>query len=131
MGFGGVYLFGSQRLAHGVNERVPSSAITMFYQFGANSSETRPIRQYYGAGMTGFGLIGSRARDSMGFGVGVSRLNPNLFARQTEVMFQVYYQAHLFAATFLQPTISYIPTPGLSPDTPGALATTMRLTVLF
>jgi porin len=46
-------------------------------------------------------------------------------------MFQVYYQAHLFAATFLQPTISYIPTPGISPDTPGALATTMRLTVLF
>jgi porin len=130
-GFGGAYLFGSQRLAHGVNERVPSSAITMFYQFGINSSQTLPIRQYYGAGVTGFGLIGSRERDSMGFGVGLSRLNPNLFVRQTELMFQAYYQAHLYAATFLQPTISYIPTPGASPNTPGALAMTMRLTVLF
>jgi len=43
----------------------------------------------------------------------------------------LYCQAHLFAATFLQPTISYIPTPGISSATPGALALTMRLTVLF
>jgi porin len=130
-GFGGVYLFDSQRLAHAVNDRVPSSAITVFYQFGANSSQTLPIRQYYGAGATAFGLIGSRDRDSMGFGVGVSRLNPNLFVRQTEVMLQAYYQAHLFAATFLQPTVTYIPTPGAAPDLGGALATTLRLTVLF
>lgn len=130
-GFGGFYLFGSQRIAHGVNERVPSSAITMFYQVGANSSQTLPIRQYYSAGVTGFGLIGNRERDSMGFGAGLSRLNPNLFARQSELMFQAYYQAHLFATTFLQPTVSYIPTPGLSPTLPGALATTLRLTVLF
>ena len=46
-------------------------------------------------------------------------------------MFQAYYQAHLFAATFLQPTVTYIPTPGASPTLPGALATTLRLTVLF
>ena len=130
-GFGGVYLFASQRLAHGVNARVQSSAITTFYQFGVNSSQTLPIRQYYGAGITGFGLIGSRERDSMGFGIGVSRLNPNLFVRQTEVMFQAYYQAHLFASTFLQPTVTYIPTPGVAPDLPGALATTLRLAVLF
>jgi porin len=130
-GFGGFYLFGSQQIAHGVNPRVSSSAITMFYQLGANSSETLPIRQYYGAGMTAFGLIGSREHDSMGFGVGLSQLNPNLFARQSELMFQAYYQAHLFGATFLQPTVTYIPTPGLSPELPGALMTTLRLTVLF
>ena len=46
-------------------------------------------------------------------------------------MFQAYYQAHLFATTFLQPTVTYIPTPGASPTLPGALATTLRLTVLF
>ncbi|MGH8429468.1 MAG: carbohydrate porin, partial [Solimonas sp.] len=87
--------------------------------------------QYYGAGITGFGLIGNRERDSMGVGVGFSRLNPNLFARPSELMVQAYYQAHVFDATFLQPTITYIPTPGLSPTTPGALTTTLRLTVLF
>jgi hypothetical protein len=40
---------------------------------------------------------------------------------------QAYYQAHLFAAVFLQPIASSIPSPGA----PGALTTTMRLTVLF
>ena len=67
----------------------------------------------------------------MGIGFGLSRLNPNLFARPSELMFQAYYQAHLFAATFLQPTISYVPTPGASPTLPGALTMTLRLTVLF
>jgi porin len=130
-GFGGFYLFGSQQIAHGVNKQVPSSAITMFYQFGANSSQTLPIREYYGAGMTAFGLVGSREQDSMGFGVGLSRPNPNLFTRQYELMFQAYYQAHLVAGTFLQPTVTYIPTPGVSASLPGALMTTLRLTVLF
>ncbi|HEX9557046.1 MAG TPA: carbohydrate porin [Reyranella sp.] len=95
------------------------------------ADKTLPITQYYGAGITGFGLIADRERDSMGIGFGLSRLNPNLFARPSELMFQAYYQAHLFAATFLQPTISYIPTPGASPTLPGALTTTLRLTVLF
>jgi porin len=130
-GMGGVYMFGAQRIAHGINERVASSAITMFFQFGVNDSETLPIRQYYSAGVTAFGLIGDRAHDSMGFGAALSRLNPNLFARPTEVTLQAYYQAHLYASTFLQPTVSYIPTPGLSPNLPGALTTTIRLTVLF
>jgi porin len=130
-GMGGVYLFGSQRVAFGLNEKVPASSISVFYQFGVNNSQTLPVNQYYGAGITGFGLIGSRARDSMGTGVGVSRTNPNQFVRPTEVVLQAYYQAHLFAATFLQPTVSYIPTPGAVASAPGALAATLRLTVLF
>jgi len=67
----------------------------------------------------------------MGVGIGVSRTNPNLFVRPTEVILQAYYQVHLFAAIFLQPAISYIPTPGAVASAPGALTTTMRLTVLF
>ena len=130
-GTGGFYLFGSQRVAYQVNPGVPNSSISVFYQLGANASQTLPMSQYYGAGVTAFGLIGSRASDSMGMGVGLSKMNQNLFHRQSELMFQAYYQAHLFATTFLQPTISYIPTPGLSPTLPGALATTLRLTVLF
>jgi porin len=128
---GGVYLFGSQRVAFGLNDRVPSSSVSVFYQFGVNDSQTLPINQYYGAGLTAFGLIGDRERDSMGLGVGVSRTNPNLFARATEVILQAYYQAHLIAAIFLQPTVSYIPSPGAVASAPGALTTTLRLTVLF
>ena len=67
----------------------------------------------------------------MGLGVGVSRTNPNLFARATEVILQAYYQAHVIAAIFLQPTVSYIPSPGAVANAPGALTTTLRLTVLF
>src|SRR5262249_9716299 len=130
-GMGGFYLFGSQRVAYRVNPGVPNSSISVFYQVGANDSRTMPITQYYGAGVTGFGLVGERTLDSVGLGVAVARLNPALFDRPTELMFQAYYQAHLFGATYLQPTISYIPTPGLSPDLPGALTTTLRLTVLL
>jgi porin len=46
-------------------------------------------------------------------------------------MFQAYYQAYLFATTFLQPTVTFIPTPGASPNLSPALTTTLRLTVLF
>lgn len=130
-GFGGFYAFASQRLARGVNPDMPNSSVSMFLQVGANSARTLPIQQQYGGGITGYGLIAGRALDSMGMGVAVSRLNPALFDRPAEVMLQAYYQAHLFDATFLQPTVSYIPTPGISSATPGALALTMRLTVLF
>ncbi|MPZ36148.1 MAG: porin [Rhodospirillales bacterium] len=130
-GTGGFYLFGSQRAAQRVNPGVPNSSISVFYQLGTNASQTLPMTQYYGAGITGFGLIGSRESDSMGMGVGLSKLQPNIFQRQYELMFQAYYQAHLFATTFLQPTVTYIPTPGASPNLPGTLATTLRLTVLF
>lgn len=130
-GTGGVYLFGSQRVAFGLNPAVEKSSISVFAQFGANDSQTLPVTQYYGAGITAFGLVGNRASDSMGAGLALSRLNPVLFARPSELMLQAYYQAHLFATTFLQPTVTYIPTPGASPTLPGALAMTMRLTLLF
>jgi porin len=130
-GTGGFYLFGSQRVAFDLNRSVSKSSISVFYQLGANDSQTLPITQFYSAGVTGFGLVGRRERDSMGFGGALSRLNPVLFARPTELMFQAYYQAHLFAAVFLQPTVTVIPTPGASPDLPCTVATTLRLTVLF
>ena len=130
-GTGGFYLFGSQRMVRGVHSAAPDSSISLFFQFGANASVTLPITQYYGIGATLFGLFPRRAQDSLGVGAGLSRMNQLLFQRPSEVMLQAYYQAHLFASTFLQPTVTYIPTPATAPDLPGALATTMRLTVLF
>lgn len=58
-------------------------------------------------------------------------LNPNLFDRSSEVMFQTYYQAHLIGGTFVQPAITYIPTPGASSSLAGAWCVTMQVTVLF
>jgi carbohydrate-selective porin OprB len=46
-------------------------------------------------------------------------------------MLQAYYQMHLIGTTFFQPALSYIPNPGASPRTPGAVAITSQVTVLF
>lgn len=65
-----------------------------------------------------------------------SWLNPNDFNRSSELMFETYYQAHLFAGTYFQPALTYIPTPGVPQAGSGAnldaaWAITMRVTVLF
>ena len=54
-------------------------------------------KSYFGMGLTAFGLVPHRSEDSMGAGMAWSWLNPNLFDRSSELMFQGYYQAHLFA----------------------------------
>jgi porin len=133
----GVYLFGSQRiwLRHPGKD---NSGISGFFQFGANNSDTLPVNQYFGSGLTAFGLVPGRSQDSAGAGMALSWLNGNIFHRSSELMFQVYYQAHIIAATYVEPAISYIPTPGANPDRPGAKrdldaawATTLRVTILF
>jgi porin len=152
-GTGGFYMFGGQRIwGNSYSRAGPDGAITRegkskvavsalddrefasistFFQFGVNNSETLPVNQYFGMGLTGFGLVPHRPEDSMGVGMAWSWLNPNLFDRPSELMFQGYYQAHLFAGTFFQPAVSYIPTPGASADLGGAWALTFRLAVLF
>ena len=107
------------------------ASISAFLQFGVNNSETLPMNQYFGMGLTGFGLVPRRPQDSVGVGMAWAWLNPNLFDRSSELMFQGYYQAHLYGGTFFQPAVSYIPTPGASADLGGAWALTLRLTVLF
>jgi porin len=46
-------------------------------------------------------------------------------------MFAWYYQCKVFDGWFFQPNLTYIPTPGIGTHTPGALALSLRLTVLF
>ena len=82
-------------------------------------------------GLTGFGLIPHRPDDSVGAGMSWAWLNPNLFDRSSELMFQAYYQAHLFGGMFFQPTVSYIPTPGAEASLGGVWALTFRVTMLF
>lgn len=107
------------------------SSVSMFYQFGVNNAETLPVNQYAGGGITGFGLVPGRPADSAGLGMAWSWLNPNLFERSSELMFQGYYQAHLIGGAFFQPTLTYIPTPGASPTMAGAWALTLRFTLIF
>lgn len=151
-GTGGFYLFGSQRLWSNEPEVPPldggktrdgedkialtldgrqRASISTFVQFGANNSVTLPVNQYFGVGFTGFGLVPRRPDDSLGFGLAWSWLNPEIFHRPSELMFQAYYQAHLVGGTFVQPGLSYIPTPGAAADLGGAWAVTFRVMVLF
>jgi porin len=148
-GMGGFYMFGSQRIwsnnagegtePHDGKDKVVTTAkslnqpaaISSFFQFGVNDSDTLPVNQYFGMGLTGFGLVPTRPDDTIGFGMAWSWLNPNLFQRPSELMFQSYYQARVVDGVFLQPGVSYIPTPGASPSLGGAWALTFRVAVLF
>jgi porin len=129
-GTSGVYTFGSQRLWF-QNPGKNNAGVSAFFQVGHNNSRTLPINQFYGGGFTGFGLIHARPSDSVGIGVAWSQLNPNSFKRNSETMLQSYYQAEIAKGIYLQPTLTYIPTPGASPDYKGAWAATVHVTYLF
>jgi len=158
----GVYVYGGQRVwtsdkdktyftdhsEEGENDEFKTkkvASISMFYQYGVNNSKTMPVRQFVGAGFTAFSFIANRPEDSFGAGMSLSFLNQNRYQRASELMFQTYYQAAIIpGAIFLQPTLSYIPTPGQIPDNldykpkpgqapnlPPTVAGTLRLTGVF
>lgn len=125
----GMYLFGSQRLWY-KNPGENYSGISSFYQYGINNSDVLRMQQYVGAGLTVFGLVPNRFADSFGAGVALSWLNPNIFSRKTEFMFQSYYQAKIMNNVYLEPVLSYIPSPGSEGNVPAAFAGTLRAVIL-
>ena len=130
IGATGTYLFGAQRLWFR-HPGIDNSGISAFFQYGINNSSALPFKKYTGAGFTAFGLIPSRSDDSLGFGGALSWLNQNLFKRHTELMFQAYYQAKIAKALYLEPALSYIPTPGDSRVLGPAWAGTLRAMLFF
>lgn len=128
----GIYTFGSQRLWVR-NPGLGNSGITGFFQFGINDSDTMLVNKYVGLGLTGFGLVPGRPKDSMGGGVAVSWLNqkPNPSFRDNEVMLQAYYQLHVIGDIYLQPTVTYIPNPGQNRSFSPATAISLHVTILF
>lgn len=126
----GGYVFGSQRLWY----RHPGhdiSGISSFYQYSINNSSALPMKESIGAGFTAFGLVANRDRDSMGAGFSLAWLNPEKTRRSSELMFQLYYQATLLTDVYLEPVLSYIPTPGQNVDLHAAFAGTIRAIILF
>ena len=126
----GFYTFGSQRLWRR-HEGIDNSGISAFFQFGINDSRTMIANEYFGAGFTGFGLIPHRPVDSIGTGLAWSWLNRRYGFRSNEAILQTYYQMHLIGTSFFEPVLSYIPNPGESRGTQGAVAITAQVTVLF
>jgi len=129
-GTSGIYLYGSQRLWY-QHPGKDTSGISGFFQFGVNQSNTLPVNQYFGTGLTAFGLVPGRLKDSTGIGMSWAWLNPNVTNRSSELMFQTYYQANIWQSVYLEPAISYIPTPGASSSLGGAWASTLQMTILF
>lgn len=126
----GYYLFGSQRIWYR-SPGVDTSGISMFYQYGSNNSDALPMTQFVGGGLTAFGLIPNRNDDSMGLGAALSWLNQKTFSRRTELILQAFYQAKIVNSLYLEPALSYIPTPGDNPHWSAAWAGTLRAIVLF
>lgn len=130
IGASGTYVFGSQRLWY-CDPTVDNSGISMYFQYGINNSNALPISQYGGAGLTFFGLIPHRPKDSFGAGFALSQLNPNSFSNYSEMMYQGYYQFQVINSIYLEPALSYIPDPGAGPNYPAAFAGTLQLITLF
>lgn len=129
-GVQGFYAFATQRVWLR-NPGVDNSGITSFFQFGINNSDTMRVNKYVGVGLTGFGLVPGRAKDSVGAGLAVSWPNENLGFRSNEVMLQAYYQMLAVGKTYFQPTMTYVPNPGQSRNFSPATAITIRVTTLF
>ncbi len=126
----GFYTFGSQRLWR-QHAGTDNSGVSGFFQFGINDSRTMIANEFFGAGFTGFDLVPGRPVDSFGSGLAWSWLNRKYGFRANEAMLAIYYQMHLVGPTFFQPTLTYIPNPGESTRTEGAIAITSQVTVLF
>lgn len=124
----GLYLFGSQRVWFR-NPGVDASGISIFWQLGYNHAKTLPMNRSAGLGFTAFAL--TRPKDSFGFGTAWAKLNHRIFTRKSELMFQGYYQAHLFHTTYLEPVITYIPTPGRGNHLPQTWIGTLQMITLF
>ena len=129
-GASGFYIFGSQRLWY-KNPNIDDSGISAFYQYGKNNSNTLPMTEYVGGGVTAFGLVPKRKADSMGAGITYAWLNQNSFVRKDEIMYQAYYQANIVGSIFVEGALTYIPAPGALPNINADWAGTLRAIVLF
>lgn len=144
-GADGVYLFGAQRLWF-ARPGLDNSGISGFWTAGFSNSNTVLVRQAVGSGLTAFGLVPNRPKDSMGCGASWAWLNtdpnagkfffpdaggPSNSLNTNELMFQTYYQMFLKEGAYFQPALTYVPNPGERHDIRDAWALTMRVILLF
>lgn len=135
----GFYAVGAQTLWHR-RQGSEGNSVIGFMQYGINNSTTMLVNQFLGGGLTGFGLIPGRPKDTLGAGIAVSWLNFPSKSQDNEIITQFYYQAHLIGDLFLQPTFSYVPNPAGWPTGapsvdyqayPAATALSVQLVALF
>ncbi|MEW6038189.1 MAG: carbohydrate porin [Pseudomonadota bacterium] len=130
----GIYATASNRLWN-LNLSHGKGVVLGYLQYGINNSHTMMVNEFVGAGLSGFGLIPGRDKDSLGMGIGVSWLNNPPRSQSTEILTQFYYQAHVIGGVFFQPTFSYVPNPGIPNGPygsyPSATSMIFQLVTLF
>lgn len=141
----GLYFFGSQRL-YWEEQGKTNNGLGAFYQFGTTNNDRTFVQQFFGCGLTYFGLLPGRDNDSLGFAMGWGKMtnDPNagkaffsgygpgpapLGANETILTW--YYQIQVRDGLFLQPNLSYIPDPARIPGTPSAFPLTIQAVMLF
>ncbi len=152
----GYYLFANQRLWYRHPDR-DNSGLVGFLQFGHTSDNAAMANTYFGAGLTGVGLVPVLPNNRISIGMARSQLNDSPFAgafffpsvpsdstrlRASELMLQVALQTTFvfpLPKGFWTPTApltavtayTCIPTPGERPDLPAAHMLTVRLVSMF
>jgi len=129
-GVNGVYLYGSQRLWW-KDKGYTNGGVVTYLQLGINNTKTFQINKFLGCGLTAYGLVPGRLKDSFGIGLSLAGLNKNSAPYSNEWMFQTYYQCCLFGSFYLEPVISYIPKPGAVSGLPQTWAATLRVFATF
>ncbi|MDR3623535.1 MAG: carbohydrate porin [Chlamydiales bacterium] len=126
----GSYFYGSQRLWW-KDKMHANSGIVTYLQLGINNTKTLPINKFLGWGLSAYGLVPGRLKDSFGLGLSLAGLNKNSEPYSSEWMFQTYYQCCVYGSFYLEPVISYIPRPGAAENLPQTWAATLRVLALF
>ncbi|SMF93827.1 porin [Methylomagnum ishizawai] len=131
----GVFATATNRLLNLNVEEGTTGVLLGYVQYGINNSKTMLANQYVGFGVTGINLLPSRPKDSMGLGLGVSWLNNPPRGGETEILTQMYYQAHVVGDIFFQPTFTYVPNPGKPTNDggqyPAATSMIFQIVTLF
>ena len=153
-GANGFYLFAHQRLWY-LHPDLDNAGIIGWFNFGYTDSDTRQVKTYFGAGLTGLRLVPGRPSDNFSLGVAWSLLNnapnagtffyPDLQStstklRDNELMLQAVYQTTIYfnmpgcrGFWSISPVLGYtcIPNPGQRPDLPAAHVLSLKLITLF
>jgi porin len=147
-GASGMYLFGSQRLFF-TNPKVNSNGLESYLQYGATNTDIVSTHRFLGAGLTYFGPLPGRDKDSVGFALGYGRMTGNPDAANHfftlpegtslksgrlapyETLLTWYYQYQVRDNVLVQPNLTYVVDPGRHEGIPDALVLTLRYIMLF
>ncbi|MFO0876182.1 MAG: carbohydrate porin [Gemmataceae bacterium] len=132
-GMAGWYCLATQQLwkeTHGEETEV----LTAFFQVGRSDPNVQQVPMFLSGGLTWYGFLRCRPRDSIGAGVFWGDLTRapgagNLPANETT--FQCYYQGVLARNMFVQPVVTYIRDPGSNANLASPLALTLRVGLVF